>query len=274
MKKKELLETLEGLGFFPGKLLGQNFLIDENMLDYIVRATNITPGENVLEVGPGFGVLTRRILKAGGKVTAVEFDHRICEYLRNEIKDENFTLIEGDACRVDFEEILGENCDFRSIANLPYSVSTPFLAKLLRLSQPPKEMIFMLQKEMGMRLAANIGTKNYGGLSVRTQALYDVKILKKVPPQVFHPEPGVDSAVVQFVLKSQPLKLEIRELFENLIKTAFTQRRKIMLKQVYRNFDKDKILSVYEELGINSNTRAEQLSPETFVAFAECLSKK
>ncbi len=273
MKKKELLETLESLGFFPGKLLGQNFLIDENMLDYIVRATNISPGEKVLEVGPGFGVLTKRMLKAGAKITAVEFDRRICEYLRNEIQDENFTLIEGDACRVDFEEILGENCDFRSIANLPYSVSTPFLAKLLRLSKPPKEMIFMLQKEMGMRLAANIGTKNYGGLSVRTQALYDVKILKKVPPQVFHPEPGVDSAVVQFVLKKETLKLEQRELFETLIKSAFTQRRKVMAKQLFRNFDKDKVLAAYEELNINPNTRAEQLTPEIFIALADYLAK-
>ena len=203
MNKQQLTAALESIGMRPGRGLGQNFLLDGNLLDYIVRLSAPGKGERILEVGPGFGALTSRLLKAGAEVYAVEFDHRIAEYLRTHIEKGNFHLTEADACRVDYVELL-ENRPFRAIANLPYSISTIFIARMLDLPNPPESMFFMLQREMGERLSAVPGTKNYGALSVRTQLRYDVKLEKIVPPEVFFPPPEVDSAIVSFRRHAMP----------------------------------------------------------------------
>ena len=198
MNKQQLLAALESIGMRPGRGLGQNFLLDGNLLDAIVRLGKPQKGEIILEVGPGFGALTRRLLKTGAQVYAVEFDHRIAGYLRKNLPQENFHLTEADACRVNYQELLPPGEPFRAIANLPYSISTIFIARMLDLPDPPREMFFMLQREMGERLAAAPGTKEYGALSVRTQLRYTVKIEKLVPPEVFFPPPEVESAVVSF----------------------------------------------------------------------------
>ncbi len=264
MKKSELFKIIEPLGFHPGKMLGQNFLIDDNMLDFIVRSANPQKNELVLEVGPGFGALTKRLIDFGSKVTAIEFDHRICDYLRKTFTTDNFTLIEGDVCKVNLEEIL-QGCEFRSIANLPYAVSSPFLGILLQLSKPPKEMIFMLQKETAERIAASPSSKAYSALSVRTQLIYDVKILRKVPPQVFYPQPKVESAIVQFVRKSQIPEIEFRKELELFTKLAFSQRRKKMIKALQTIYPKDILLDAFKSLNLKEDIRAEKLSVKQFI---------
>ena len=152
MNKQQLLAALESIGMRPGRGLGQNFLLDGNLLDAIVRLGKPQKGEIILEVGPGFGALTRRLLKTGAQVYAVEFDHRIAGYLRKNLPQENFHLTEADACRVNYQELLPPGEPFRAIANLPYSISTIFIARMLDLPDPPREMFFMLQREMGERL--------------------------------------------------------------------------------------------------------------------------
>ncbi len=277
MKRKDLLEYLEKNNFHPGKMLGQNFLIDENFLDFIVKATNPLPEEHILEVGPGFGALTRKLIESKANLTAIEFDHRLCDYLRENIEDDNFTLIEGDAVRVNVADIYGEETPFRAIANLPYSISSIFVARMLELTNPPRDMFFMLQKEMALRLAAEPNTKSYGALSVRTQTYYDVKVLRIVPPQVFHPAPEVDSAIVGFYKKENALGHEERQLITKVTKMVFSQRRKMMIKPLSSLYPREDILAVFKKLEIREDVRPGALTVDQFIDLArelESLKKR
>ncbi len=265
MNKQELLDTLESLGMRPGRGLGQNFLIDNNLLESIVRSAMPKEGEVVLEVGPGFGALTRKLIASGAKVVAVEFDHRIAEYLRGNLIADNFNLIEGDACRVDYCEILDMATPFRAIANLPYSISTIFIAKMLELPKPPVEMVFMLQREMAERLAATPGCKAYGALSVRVQLAYEVKILRIVPPEVFCPPPEVESAIAGFKLRSDVPDVKTRNRVAGVVKTAFAQRRKQMGKVLGANYGKEKVAAAFAAMGMPMEIRPDRVTVEEFV---------
>lgn len=270
MNKKELLTTLESFGMRPGKILGQNFLIDNNLLEFIVRTAAPEKGEIILEAGPGFGALTRPLLDSGAEVYAIEFDRRVCEYLRDKITEANFHLVEGDACRVDIASIIPKGRSFRAIANLPYSISSIFVARLLELPEPPEHMVFMLQKEMAERLAASPNTKEYGSLSVRAQQLYEVKILRKVPPQVFHPRPRVDSALAGFTLRELP-DFDLRMRLNGICKVAFAQRRKKIFKPLVTAYGQENVEQALEKLNISQGARPGELSVEQYEDLAKLL---
>ena len=138
MKKTDLIKLIEKLGIAPSKKLGQNFLIDDQFLDWIIRHADIQLGEPILEVGPGLGALTGRLLAAGARLTAIEFDRKLAEYMRNTLVPRGLVLIEGDACKVKMESVFGPGVDFRVISNLPYSAGTIVVANLLDLALPPK----------------------------------------------------------------------------------------------------------------------------------------
>ncbi|MDR0932718.1 MAG: 16S rRNA (adenine(1518)-N(6)/adenine(1519)-N(6))-dimethyltransferase RsmA [Victivallales bacterium] len=271
MNKQQLTAALESIGMRPGRGLGQNFLLDANMLDYIVRLSDPKKGEEILEVGPGFGALTSRLLKSGAEVYAIEFDHRIAEYLRTHIDKENFHLTEADACRVNYRELLG-NRPFRAIANLPYSISTIFIARMLELPNPPQAMFFMLQREMGERLSAVPGTKNYGALSVRTQLRYEVKLEKIVPPTVFFPPPEVDSAIVSFRrhdrYENDP---ELCRLLPGVVKTVFAQRRKQMGKVLRQNYGEAKAEAALKAVNLSPEIRPDRLTVDQFATLTRSL---
>ena len=273
MKKSELLEILEKMQITPSKRFGQNFMIDENLIDFIVRQAEIKDGELVIEVGPGCGVLTRKLLNAGADLTAVELDKRIVEYLTENLCNKKFHLKQGDACRVDFNTLFEERPetekrflagDWKCIANLPYSISSPFIAKLIESGNPPAEMLFLLQKETGERFAAKPGTGSYGSLSVLIQLVFNVKYVRTVAPNVFYPPPDIKSALVSFKRKeSFPSPEEVKSLSKT-VRTAFSQRRKKMIKALSGIYGKEKCQKVFEKLNIGENTRAEELSPEEF----------
>ncbi len=271
MNRKELLTALEAIGMRPGRGLGQNFLCDGNLLDAIVREAAPQPGEMVLEVGPGFGALTRKLLASGARVTAVEFDHRIAEYLRRNLKAENFTLIEADACRVNLAELVPADRPYRSIANLPYSISSIFLMRLLELPRLPEGMVFMLQREMADRLCAAPGSKDYGALSVRIQFDYRVRIARAVPPEVFYPPPEVDSAVVAFERREQEVDPVFRRHLSGIVRTAFSQRRKQMGRVLASNFGREKVEAAFAAAGIAWEIRPDRVPVETFVVLTEKL---
>ena len=274
MKKRELEEIFREIDFYPGKQLGQNFLVDENLLDFIARTSAPRKGELLLEVGPGFGALTNRLLASGADVIAVEYDKRICEFLRKHFTSSGFSLIEGDACKIDFEKIIGKGREFRCIANLPYSISSVFIAKLLELEVPPYDMFFMLQKEMGQRLAANPDTGNYGSLSVRTQIVYEVKLLRLVPPQVFLPHPDVDSVILRFSRKARIPDLKRRKQLSDILRLVFAHRRKKMFKAVAGMFGKEKAAVAFASLGISPDARPGVVGVNAFLEFADILYEK
>lgn len=273
MKKTELLKILDKMKITPSKRFGQNFMIDGNLIDFIVRQADISENELVVEVGPGCGVLTRKLLDAGAMLSAVELDKRISEYLTENLSHKNFHLHQGDACRVDFDTLF---CDrenlykiykqgnWKCIANLPYSISSPFIAKLIESGNPPSEMLFLLQKETGERFAAKPGTKSYGSLSVLIQLVFDVKYIRTVAPNVFFPPPDIKSALVSFKRKKEfPSPSEVKSLSKS-VKTAFSQRRKKMIKALSAIYGKERCLEVFKKLNISENARAEELSPKEF----------
>ncbi len=271
MNARQLTAALESIGMHPGRLLGQNFLLDGNLLDLIIRLGAPRPGENILEVGPGFGALTSRLLASGAQIWSVEFDHRIAGYLRQHYTAENFHLVEADACRVDYRKLF-DDAPFRCIANLPYSISSVFIARMLGLPNPPAAMLFMLQRETGGRLVAAPGCGAYGALSVRTQLLYRVKIERIVPADVFYPPPAVDSALVSFVrIGRKDAGPDIFRLLPGVVKTVFAQRRKQMGKVLSANFGAEKTAAALSVCGLPREIRPEKVSVEQFIALTAAL---
>lgn len=274
MKKKELTALLTAIGMEPSRKLGQNFLVDENFLDWLVNEAGAAPGEKIIEVGPGFGALTSRMLERGADVTAVEFDHRICEWLRSVLVPKGLKLVEGDACRVDFSKLCEPDQPYRLISNLPYSAGTVVVAKLLEAPKPPEEMIIMLQKEVAQRLAAKEGEEEYGALSVRAGASYEVTPLRMVPPQLFHPKPEVDSCVLRMRKRADMPDAAFRTLLSQVTRLAFSQRRKKMIKQLSAVFGKESVLEGYRLCGIPEDIRAERVSPANFMMLTDFFQKK
>ncbi|MBN1865644.1 MAG: ribosomal RNA small subunit methyltransferase A [Victivallales bacterium] len=276
MNKSELLRILETLSVRPGKRFGQNFMIDANLIDFIVRAADICPGETVAEIGPGCGALTRGLLDAGASLVAIEIDKRIAQFLEESIKHPDFRLVRADACKVDLDKILNnihqdkpEHCqEWKCVANLPYSISTPFIAKVLDSPTPPKFMLLLLQKETALRITARAGSREYGAISVRSQVLYHTKILRNVPPEVFYPKPDVESALVSFDIVPHPPGRQLIDTLTSIVRSAFAQRRKIMIKAVSTAFGKEKTEEAFHSLKINKLARAQDLTPDTYLKLA------
>lgn len=271
MTKRELVEILAGIGASPSHRRGQNFMVDTNMLDFIVRSAAAAKGQMIIEIGPGLGALTRPLVDSGAEVTAIEFDRKLASYIRDNISADNFTLIEGDACKIDLREMTGIR-PFRVIANLPYSISSPFIGNILKNANPPIDMLFMLQKETAERLASAPGDKHYGSLAVRTQCLYKVKVLRSVPRQVFHPQPDIDSALTAFTLLPTPLPHSERKAVFRDIEAAFSRRRRKMARLLTAIHPAEKVESAFSRLGLSPDVRAENLSPAQFIDLSRLLT--
>lgn len=262
---------MDSLGIAPSKKLGQNFLIDDNFLDSIIRIADIKPDDKVIEVGPGFGALTERLLKTGASVAAIEFDRKLAAWLRLTYANRGLCLIEGDACKIDVAGIYGADTPFRLISNLPYSAGTVIVANMLALKTPPSEMFIMLQKEVGMRFAAKEDTDEYGALTVRIQAMYQVELVKMAPPQMFYPRPEVDSCILRLTLHKDALGQEHFRNLTRLVRASFAHRRKKMLKQAASMFDMEQVRSAMVSLGIDPDIRAEKVTVKQFIRMAEML---
>ena len=280
MNKNELKEILEELNMHPGKKFGQNFMIDENLSEFIAKTANLDNNTLAVEVGPGLGALTEKMLASGSNVIAVEIDKRLQEYLKKNFTDSHFQLIEGDACRADIESSVRMTMDklkidnWKCIANLPYSISSPFIARILLSEKLPNEMLFLLQKETAQRLIAKRNDKNYGALTVRVQTLYNVKIVRDISPKVFFPIPEVVSSLVKFQLKKDYPSRNKMKLISKVVKAAFSQRRKKMIKALSVLFGREYCEQIFAELNINANARAQELSVEQFQKLSIKLGQK
>lgn len=271
MNKKQLTALMESLGIAPSKKLGQNFLVDSNFTESIVRSAGIQPDDRILEVGPGFGALTELLLKTGAQVSAIEFDRKLAAWLRERFKNTGLRLIEGDACKTDIPSIYGEDTPFRLISNLPYSAGTVIVANMLTLKTPPTEMLVMLQKEVGMRLAASAGDEEYGALSIRVQTMYKVETVRMAPPDLFFPKPDVDSVILRLSLRPDRPEAGLFKTLSTLVKVSFAHRRKKMFKQAAAVFGAEPLEQAMNDLGISTDIRAEKIDPALFLRLAEHL---
>ena len=276
MNKSELLALLERLEIHPSRRLGQNFLIDPNMLDSLVRSAAVTAGDSILEVGPGTGTLTERLLAAGARVQAVELDHRLAGFLRDErFKGyDGFSLLEADACKIDFDELMGE-APFRCVANLPYSCSSQLLASLAGMKNQPLDIHVLLQKEMADRLSAKAGTKEYGVLTVRLGLLYEISTVKTIPKNVFFPPPEIVSAFVRMKLREKRPPRDVFTVVSHVAGLAFSQRRKKTARLLEPEYGAERVAAAFAAAGLAEDARADGITPQAYVRLgAELMGKE
>lgn len=268
-------EILEKHGFSFKKSLGQNFLIDPNILKNIIYHAGIDKRSGVIEIGPGIGALTEHIARAAGKVVAYEIDDRLLPVLEDTLSPySNVTVIHQDILEVDLnaaiEEHFGDVDEVTVVANLPYYVTTPIIMKFLMGKVPIERMVIMMQHEVADRITAVPGTKAYGSLSIAIQYYMDAEVSMIVPRTVFMPQPNVESAVLRLTRKTQPPASVIDEEF--LFKVArgsFVQRRKTILNNLQTSLPqgkakKETILEALSKAGIDPVRRGETLSIEEF----------
>lgn len=273
--KKVTRYILQRFGIHMSKRLGQNFLIDANIVQGIVDAANVQENDRVLEIGPGIGTLTQALAETGAEVTCVELDKRLPEVLAHTLDAyDNVRVIQGDILKVNIPEIMGDK-PFKVVANLPYYITTPIIMALFEKHLPITDIVVMVQKEVAERMAAQPGGKTYGALSVAVQYYTVPEIALYVPPRSFMPPPEVDSVVVNCKVRQIPaVELIDEKMFFRVVKAAFGQRRKTLnnaLKSM--GVDKNIIADVLDKAGIEATRRGETLTMEEFGAIANILAQ-
>ncbi|UXR71796.1 16S rRNA (adenine(1518)-N(6)/adenine(1519)-N(6))-dimethyltransferase RsmA [Staphylococcus sp. IVB6240] len=266
---------LNQYGFSFKKSLGQNFLIDVNIIHKIIDASGIDENTGVIEIGPGMGSLTQQLAKHAKQVLAFEIDQRLIPVLGETLAPyDNVTVINQDILKADVASEIAtylQGCDkIMVVANLPYYITTPILLTLLEQNIPIDGYVVMMQKEVGERLNAQVGTKAYGSLSIVTQYYTETSTVMTVPKSVFMPPPNVDSIVVKLMKRPQPLvDIDDTALFFKMTKGAFAQRRKTILNNYQNLFIdgkqyKEDIHLWLEQAGIDSRRRGETLSIQEY----------
>ena len=275
-------EILNKYGFSFKKSLGQNFLIDPNILRNIVSHANLTKDSGAIEVGPGIGALTEHLARAAKKVVSFEIDQRLLPVLEDTLSPyDNVKIVHSDILKADVEKVIKEEMtgieDIMVVANLPYYVTTPILLKLLNDRLPIRGFVVMMQKEVADRITAKPGTKEYGSLSIAIQYYVTAEVAMVVPKTVFMPQPNVDSAVIRLIKHDEPPVKVIDEdfLFE-VTRASFAQRRKTILNNLQSGLPdgkekKDKILEALEKCNIDPKRRGETLSIVEFGKLADTL---
>ena len=273
MEKVTTKDVVQKYNFKFTKSLGQNFLTDQNVLDDIVNGSNVCEEDFVIEIGPGVGTLTKELLKKAKKVCAVELDSELIPILTEELKEfPNFELIHKDALKVDFNELIGEEKSVKVVANLPYYVTTPIIARLLKEGYKFKSLTIMIQKEVAERIASEPNCKEYGALSILVQYYCDTEILRKVPPTCFIPQPKVDSIIIKLDRLDKPrVELKDEELFFKIVRQSFNMRRKTLRNAIKSLGDVagDDIDKAFNDAGIDPRRRGETLSIEEFGKLAD-----
>lgn len=274
-RPSELYPYLQELGACAKKSLSQNFLIDGNILKKIVVVAEVTPGDFILEIGPGPGALTQALLKSGAHVLAVEKDALFAKGLSNlQAKYPHLEVIEGDFLKLSLPDLLKErkkNC--KVVANLPYQITTPILAKLFPLMGSVLTLTVMVQKEVGMRMVAREGSKDYSRLSLFTRYYCDPKLCFSVSPNSFFPPPKVSSCVMHLKLHTPPPVSSETRFFE-MVKVVFGQRRKMLRATLKTLFSKQVIEDALEALAIPNSSRPGQLSLEKLISLYEELASR
>ncbi len=247
------------------KRFGQNFLCDESIIDRIVQSFDAKPNERILEIGPGRGALTRKLLASGAHLDVIEIDRDLVQHLSETIHAPHFHLHEADALHFSVQTLDLKGQTLRILGNLPYNISTPLLFHLLTQKTMIKDMLFMLQKEVVERMVAEPGTKAYGRLSVALQLQCKITALFSVPPQAFNPIPKVQSQIVYLQPYTQlPFALTSSVILSDLLRDAFNQRRKVLHNSLHAYFKSED----WKLLGIDPRLRAENITVAQWVHLA------
>lgn len=279
-------EILKKHGFSLKKSLGQNFIVEPNILANIVDAAALDKDTNVIEVGPGIGALTEVLARASKKVVAFEIDDRLIPVLTDTLSPyENVEIVHQDILQANLAKTLeasGVDVDERLmvVANLPYYITTPILLHLLEAPLPIDGLVVMMQKEVAERITAAPGSKAYGSLSIAVQYRMQAEVAFIVPKTVFVPQPNVDSAIIKLTRREKPaVSVKNEAFFFEVVRSAFVQRRKILWNNLLIHFGKDdqtreRLTAALAEANIDPKRRGETLSLEEFARLADCLNDK
>lgn len=277
-KTKEIIKKYD---FNIKKNFGQNFLVDQHVIDKIISSSEITDDDIILEIGPGIGTLTQYLAKPAKKVIAVEIDNFLIPILKETLSMfDNIEIINSDILKLDIWNIANtnKNNNIKVVANLPYYITTPIIMKLLEERFPIQSITVMIQKEVAYRMNASPNSKDYGALSLAVQYYSLPYIVANVPQNCFIPRPSVDSAVIKLdILSNPPVNVNDEKLMFKLIKIAFSQRRKTLLNCLYNvgdfKLDKKEISALLNKSGFDENIRGEKLLLSDFALLSNNLEK-
>ncbi len=280
--RKNTADIIERHRFDFRKKFGQNFLIDNNILEKIIEAAQITKDDCVLEIGPGIGTLTQRLAEEAGEVIAVEIDKNLIPILNETLADyDNVTIINDDILKVDINKIVEERGErpVKVVANLPYYITTPIIMTLFEKHVPLHSVTIMVQKEVADRMKVGPGTKDYGALSLAVQYYAKPEIVTKVPAACFMPRPNVDSAVIRLTrYEDTPVKADDEAWLFAVIRASFNQRRKTLANGLANagnlSINRQQVEETLAEMGLPTSVRGETLTLEQFSELANRLLKK
>jgi 16S rRNA (adenine1518-N6/adenine1519-N6)-dimethyltransferase len=269
MTLTEVRRLLAEFDIRPSKALGQNFLIDGNILRILIDQADIRNDETVLEIGPGLGVLTVELVARARRVVAIEKDPRLCQYLRDHV--DGVELVYGDAVKVLEQPDFRIPSPYKVVSNLPYNISTPILERLVEREDKPRAMVLTVQREVAHRLAATPRHKDYGALTVFTQLCYHVTIAHIISPQCFYPAPQVDSAIIVLERRDPRVKLRAGAPFHEIVRAGFSQRRKMLHKLLVEFGEVDK---AFAAASVAPTARAEELAVDQWILLANALGSE
>lgn len=276
---KVMKDILDKYGFKFSKNLGQNFLIDGNIINNIADTAELDENSGVIEIGPGFGTLTQVLCKKAKKVVAIEVDKSLENVHKETLNYDNIKIIYEDFMKVDVDKLIEEEfqgMDVKVVANIPYYITTPIIMKILEERYKISKIVVMVQKEVAQRLNSKPGSKEYGAITLAVQYRADTDIAMIVPNTVFMPRPKVDSAVIEFnILKKPRIEVIDEKMLFAVIKASFGQRRKTILNGLSNNLklSKDLVKEVLERAGIDPGIRGETLSLQEFGIISDEMSK-
>ena len=265
------------------KRFGQHWLIDDSILDQIVAAADLQKDDRLLEIGPGKGALTRRLLPHAASLLAVEIDRDLCKFMVRNFGDHpNFLLLESDFLKSNIDEFLGDFPQFQNprkvVANIPYNITGPIIEKLLgRIATPNpnpfESIVLLIQKEVGDRLVAVPHTKAFGALTLRVQYLADCETICPVPPKCFRPKPKVDSVVVRLTPRPLAKPAQNPKLLETLIKVGFMNKRKMLRNNLKGLYGTEILDPLFAEIDINPQARGEEVDLLQWIALSDRLNE-
>ena len=273
-------EVVNKHNFKFSKSLGQNFLIDDNVIDRILEGARLSETDRIIEVGPGIGTLTREMGKVAENVVAIEIDKTLIPILKETLADlDNVEVVNEDILKVDVQGLINEKLNggpVKLVANLPYYITTPIVMKFLEEDIPVTDIVVMVQKEVADRMNAIPGTKDYGALSVAVQYYCDTEIVAKAPRHMFVPQPNVDSIVIGLHVRDEKkYVVDNEDIFFKTVKASFGQRRKTLLNSLggLGFLSKDQIREALQAANIDEKRRGETLSIDEFANLSNEINK-